>query len=554
MSASTQEGPAVQATTATSASDKVKAPTTLDAATAQSTSMSTSAAERSTKTDADLDLDDEDELDSNVTESQLFPANGQTTAQGQQDGDSKPDSTKLSKITTHGDSSKDGQRREAAAGSSTHNGDVDAAASDKDGADAPIDKIKQSLDSLPPSEQDVVRRNIEALMSYPPELPLTSSWTLHFSDTSSASKSNHGTTADQYDDAVKKVFDADTVPLLCGNLKAFKKLAKPKRAKDDSLGLTRAGQNLHFFRTGVSPTWEDPWNAKGGRLTISPPAAVFESVYEKLLLLVAGSVLEMQATQAHEENKAKKSEERGQIVGVVASRRARGDRIEVWLGGTDKLQPPNTEWIDKLKESLSEKLGMPELRGGKYKRHFIPPNRNLTMSERVQHHKQDEEIAYRLQVMGAREGAIKGTLISGALMLFANYRFPFVRRQTLAGKAFLTSWGTVFGMVIYADHYLLDWERKHKAESERWRTAARKELSGQGIVPSETSMRKWKANYDAENARKYQQEQEAAAATAALANQSPAANEAVGTATAIPADSAILKELRSSNTDSSQRS
>ncbi|KAK4049483.1 hypothetical protein OIO90_005434 [Microbotryomycetes sp. JL221] len=138
------------------------------------------------------------------------------------------------------------------------------------------------------------------------------------------------------------------------------------------------------------------------------------------------------------------------------------------------------------------------------------------MSQRIQHHKEDEEIAYRLQVMGAREGAIKGTLISGALMLFANYRYPFVRRQTLAGKAFLTCWGTVFGMVIYADHYLLDWERQHRAESEKWRTAARKELSAQGVVPSETSMRKWKAAFDQEKVKRQeqlQQEQALAAAT-----------------------------------------
>lgn len=36
-------------------------------------------------------------------------------------------------------------------------------------------------------------------------------------------------------------------------------------------------------------------------------------------------------------------------------------------------------------------------------------------------------------------------------------------------------------MVIYADHYLLDWEREHKAINERWRTAAR---NGQSLTPS----------------------------------------------------------------------
>lgn len=88
---------------------------------------------------------------------------------------------------------------------------------------------------------------------------------LHFSDTSGANKSSHGTTQDQYDEGVKKVFTAGTVPSLAGQLKAYKKMVRPKRFKPtdgDSMGLARAGQNLHFFREGVSPTWEDGWNAK----------------------------------------------------------------------------------------------------------------------------------------------------------------------------------------------------------------------------------------------------------------------------------------------------
>lgn len=44
-------------------------------------------------------------------------------------------------------------------------------------------------------------------------------------------------------------------------------MVRPKRFKanePDGMGLSRAGQNLHFFREGVSPTWEDAWNAKVG--------------------------------------------------------------------------------------------------------------------------------------------------------------------------------------------------------------------------------------------------------------------------------------------------
>ncbi|BGP16313.1 hypothetical protein JCM10213_006469 [Rhodosporidiobolus nylandii] len=122
---------------------------------------------------------------------------------------------------------------------------------------------------------------------------------------------------------------------------------------------------------------------------------------------------------------------------------------------------------------------------------------NPLANGRVRHGAEDEEIAYRLQVMGAREGFIKGSLIGGTLMFLANWRFPFVRRQTLAGKVFLASWASIFGMVTHADHYLLQYEQRHRAESERWRTMARNELAAQGVVPSETHMREWKAEYDA---------------------------------------------------------
>lgn len=61
-------------------------------------------------------------------------------------------------------------------------------------------------------------------------------------------------------------------------------------------------------------------------------------------------------------------------------------------------------------------------------------------STRTRHGAEDEAVAYRLQVIGAKEGALKGTLIAGTLVAIANFRFPLVRRQTLAGKVFLTMW------------------------------------------------------------------------------------------------------------------
>lgn len=51
-------------------------------------------------------------------------------------------------------------------------------------------------------------------------------------------------------------------------------------------------------------------------------------------------------------------------------------------------------------------------------------------------------------------------------------------------------------MVSYADKYLIAWEREHRAVNEQWRTRARTELAGKGIVPNETSMREWKRRND----------------------------------------------------------
>lgn len=73
-----------------------------------------------------------------------------------------------------------------------------------------------------------------------------------------------------------------------------------------------------------------------------------------------------------------------------------------------------------------------------------------------------------------------------------NGRFPFMRRQTLAGKAFLVMGGTIFGMIYHADKYLLAWEHVHRIEEERWRGRARRALVGGGRVPDESGMREWR--------------------------------------------------------------
>ncbi|GAA6023555.1 hypothetical protein JCM11491_005342 [Sporobolomyces phaffii] len=289
--------------------------------------------------------------------------------------------------TTENGDGKDAEAKDAAAeGAGADAAEGDATATPKvevQGEDAPLTKILEQLDQLSEAEQQVIKENLERISTYPKEMPLSQSWTLHFSDTSGASKhSSAAATKDAYTEGINPVFHATTVPGLCGQLKAFKKAVRHKRAKPtdpDGLGLNRPGMNLHFFRTGISPTWEDPYNEKGGRLTISPPAALFDPIYERLVLLLAGSSLELSTSSLLATEGPSPVSKRpptpgpcpeGMIMGVVASRRARGDRIELWVGGKAKKEPTPGDWIDRLKEVLADQLEMPELRTSKYKKHF----------------------------------------------------------------------------------------------------------------------------------------------------------------------------------------
>lgn len=100
-------------------------------------------------------------------------------------------------------------------------------------------------------------------------------------------------------------------------------------------------------------------NKMGGRLTLSLPNNLLDSTFSALVLLLVGSIIEIDALPTQESH--------GGICGFVASRRQRGDRIEVWLGGPEE---PNGAWVDRVKEVLAKELGMPDIEQGRYKKHF----------------------------------------------------------------------------------------------------------------------------------------------------------------------------------------
>jgi hypothetical protein len=77
-------------------------------------------------------------------------------------------------------------------------------------------------------------------------------------------------------------------------------------------------QTLYSFCQGVEPMWEDEVNKHGGRITVMLPPD--ELVDWLLCGFVGGNLVGM--------------------VGLVLSKRARGDRVELWLDTTSN--DPNT--------------------------------------------------------------------------------------------------------------------------------------------------------------------------------------------------------------------
>ncbi|EGG04146.1 uncharacterized protein MELLADRAFT_75229 [Melampsora larici-populina 98AG31] len=175
--------------------------------------------------------------------------------------------------------------------------------------------------------------------------------------------------ASEYQSGMSVVFDRiESVENLCESLMGFKKFMGIRLKGIGLMGLEKPGcgiglvgfraqQNLHFFRVGVGPVWEDPWNSKGGRLTISLNISILDRIFETLILLTAGGVIEDE------------TDYKGKITGIVGSRRSRGDRIEIWLSGNRLGESPNEDWIKDVIGCLGREIGN-EVGGIKYKKHL----------------------------------------------------------------------------------------------------------------------------------------------------------------------------------------
>ncbi|TXT06309.1 uncharacterized protein COLE_05640 [Cutaneotrichosporon oleaginosum] len=79
------------------------------------------------------------------------------------------------------------------------------------------------------------------------------------------------------------------------------------------------------------------------------------------------------------------------------------------------------------------------------------------------------------------------------------HRFnPTFRKQTWAIKAFLVTSSSIFGLVIGADDYLLKYESAQRDAENAIRREARNALASKGIIATETEIRRWRAQRQAD--------------------------------------------------------
>lgn len=102
---------------------------------------------------------------------------------------------------------------------------------------------------------------------------------------------------------------------MVGSLQAFWRLqTSVVPPKELTLGGT-----YHFFRKGIKPTWEDSANVNGGRwvIFINRDLEYVDFSWNRILIGLIGNLIDYA----------------DHVTGVVCQRRAKGDRLSIWIRG-----------------------------------------------------------------------------------------------------------------------------------------------------------------------------------------------------------------------------
>lgn len=111
-----------------------------------------------------------------------------------------------------------------------------------------------------------------------------------------------------------------------------------------------ASTDLHMFREGIKPVWEDPANRRGGKFHVKIRKGVLGSRYwESILLSVIGEQF---------------GEYSGEICGVVISIRHGEDVLSLWTKTCD-----NQDTLNKIRDLFKRSLKLPSFVSIEFKRH-----------------------------------------------------------------------------------------------------------------------------------------------------------------------------------------
>ncbi|CAH9078803.1 unnamed protein product [Cuscuta epithymum] len=146
-----------------------------------------------------------------------------------------------------------------------------------------------------------------------------------------------GVRAQSYEDNIKKIMDFSTVE---GFWVCYCHLARPSTLPSPT--------DLHLFKEGIRPLWEDAANFNGGKLTIRFKKAVSGRFWEDLVLALVGDQLD------HSDN----------ICGAVLSIRFNEDILSVWNRNASDQQA-----IAAIRESIKRHLKLPTAYEINYKAH-----------------------------------------------------------------------------------------------------------------------------------------------------------------------------------------
>uniref|UniRef100_A0ACD5TWY0 Uncharacterized protein n=1 Tax=Avena sativa TaxID=4498 RepID=A0ACD5TWY0_AVESA len=146
-----------------------------------------------------------------------------------------------------------------------------------------------------------------------------------------------GTRSQSYEDNIRKIVDFSTVESfwVC-----YCHLARPSSLPSPT--------DLHLFKEGVRPLWEDPANRSGGKWIIRFKKAVSARFWEDLVLVLVGDQLDYS----------------DDVCGVVLSCRFNEDILSVWNRNASDHQAVMT-----LRDSIKRHLKLPHTYLMEYKPH-----------------------------------------------------------------------------------------------------------------------------------------------------------------------------------------